>query len=228
MRKSTLAVCLVTGLAACLALLAASAQAERHHRRDEPGDFEYYALVLSWAPTYCDHEGRRRGHDQCDGDLSDSFVLHGLWPQHKKGWPSECYEGRRPWIPRPVLDEMKGIMPSQGLVIHEYRVHGTCSGLGPEDYFDAARALYEKVAIPPALEDPQADLISSPRKIESAFMAANDWLTAPMISIACRSGDFYEVQICFDKDLTPRHCGANQDQQRLCQLPRIDVPADPG
>lgn len=228
MRRAAAAALLAVCLAGAFAVLAPEAEADRHRHRDTPGDFDYYALILSWAPTFCEHEGHRRGDAQCDGDLSDSFILHGLWPQHKKGWPSNCYEGERPWIPRPVIDEMEGIMPSQGLVIHEYRVHGTCSGLGPEAFFDAAKTLYEKVAIPQVLKDPQADIMSSPRKLESAFLAANDWLTAPMISIVCRSGDFYEVQICFNKDLTPRDCGANQDQQRLCPLSRIDVPADPG
>ena len=228
MRKAVATSLAAILLSAGIALLTQAAQAERHRDRGTPGDFDYYTLVLSWAPTFCDHEGRRRGRDQCDGDLSDGFILHGLWPQYKKGWPSECYEGQRPWIPRSVLDDMEGIMPSQGLVIHEYRVHGTCSGLGPEAFFDAAKTLYEKIAIPPALDDPQADIMSSPRQIESAFMKANEWLSAPMISIVCRSGDFYEVQICFNKDLSPRDCGANQDQQRLCPLSRIDVPAGPG
>ncbi|MFD0986703.1 ribonuclease T2 family protein [Methyloligella solikamskensis] len=228
MRKTISASLLAIALSAGFAVLSQAAQAERHHHRGTPGDFEYYALILSWAPTFCEHEGDRRGYQHCDGDLSNTFILHGLWPQHKKGWPSDCYEGERPWIPRSVLNEMEPIMPSQGLIIHEYRVHGTCSGLGPEAFFDAAKTLYEKVTIPKALKDPQADIMSSPRQIEAAFMKANDWLTAPMMSVVCRSGDFYEVQICFNKDLSPRECGANQDQHHLCPLSQIDVPADPG
>ncbi|ODA66921.1 ribonuclease I [Methyloligella halotolerans] len=222
------AVCAAALLLAGVVNLASPARADRHHERGTPGEFDYYALVLSWAPTFCDHEGRRRGDEQCDGNLSNGFILHGLWPQYSRGWPSDCYEGERPWIPRDVLDDMEGVMPSQGLAIHEYRVHGTCSGLDPKAFFGAAKSLYEKVEIPTALDDPQGDILSSPRKIEAAFLAANRWLTAPMISVVCRSGDFYEVQICFAKDLTPRACGANQDQQRLCPLSRIDVPADPG
>jgi ribonuclease T2 len=228
MRRILAASLLAFSLAGAVALFMPAAEAERHHHRGTPGDFDYYALVLSWAPTFCEHEGDRQGYEHCDGDLSNTFILHGLWPQHKKGWPSDCYEGERPWIPRSVIDEMEGIMPSQGLVIHEYRVHGTCSGLDPEEFFDAAKTLYQKVTIPKPLQDPPADIMSSPRRLEAAFMAANDWLTAPMISVDCRKGDFYEVQICFNKDLTPRDCGANQDQQKLCPLSQIDVPADPG
>ena len=51
--------------------------------------------------------------------------------------------------PGPVADRMLDIMPSKRLVFHEYRKHGTCSGLGVDGYFDLARQLYEKVKIPP-------------------------------------------------------------------------------
>ena len=46
---------------------------------------------------------------------------------------------------------MLDIMPSKKLVFHEYRKHGTCSGLGVDGYFDLARRLYEKVQDPAAL-----------------------------------------------------------------------------
>ena len=38
---------------------------------------------------------------------------------------------------------MLDIMPSKRLIFHEYRKHGTCSGLGVDGYFDLARRLYE-------------------------------------------------------------------------------------
>ena len=53
-----------------------------------------------------------------------------------------------PWVPSPVIDEMWDIMPSKGLIIHEYRTHGTCSGLDPAQYFGVARELYERVKVP--------------------------------------------------------------------------------
>ena len=48
-----------------------------------------------------------------------------------------------------VIDEIRDIMPSKDLVIHEYRTHGTCSGLEPAQYFGLARGLYERVGMPP-------------------------------------------------------------------------------
>ncbi len=33
---------------------------------DAPGNFDYYALVLGWAPTYCASEGRLRKDAECN------------------------------------------------------------------------------------------------------------------------------------------------------------------
>ncbi len=116
---------------------------------DAPGNFDYYALVLGWAPTYCDSEGRLRKDAECNGQVPRAFVLHGLWPQYQKGWPENCHTATNPWVPGEVIGEMRDIMPSKNLVIHEYRTHGTCSGLDPEHYFSVARQLYERISVPP-------------------------------------------------------------------------------
>ena len=102
---------------------------------DLPGNFDYYALVLGWAPTYCNSQGRLRKDAECNGQVPRAFVLHGLWPQYQKGWPENCHTASNPWVPGEVIGEMRDIMPSKNLVIHEYRTHGTCSGLDPEHYF---------------------------------------------------------------------------------------------
>ena len=149
MRLSALA----CGLAlAAWVLSAANATAydgRRPHafRHADPGDIDYYALVLSWSPTHCQTEGHRRGDAQCDPDRAKDFVLHGFWPQYDYGWPEDCYRGRRPWIPANVIGDMQGIMPDKGIVIHEYTTHGTCSGLSPAAYFAAARKAYRQVVM---------------------------------------------------------------------------------
>jgi ribonuclease T2 len=188
---------------------------------NQPGSFDYYVLVLSWMPTHCRGEGR--GSRECDAS-SHAFLLHGLWPQYEKGWPENCPIGKRPWVPSKLIDEIRDIMPSKNLIIHEYRVHGTCSGLEPAQYFGVARELYERVRVPAALLDRPASEALSPEAIEQSFLKANPWLTPEMIAVTCRRKNLLDIRVCFGRDLFPRACGVNEDQKRLCPLSKIAVP----
>src|SRR5205823_211721 len=52
------------------------------------GQFDYYVLSLSWAPTYCQTHADDRA--ECSGK-GFGFVLHGLWPQYDNGgYPENC------------------------------------------------------------------------------------------------------------------------------------------
>jgi ribonuclease T2 len=192
--------------------------------RNTPGEFDYYALVLSWVPSYCKSEGAARNDGQCEAPQRAPFLLHGLWPQYEEGWPEACPIGKRPWVPDRVIREMRDIMPSKSLLIHEYRVHGTCSGLDPWQYFGVARELYERVSVPERFRAPEADRLLSPEAIESEFLAANPWLKPEMIAVSCRRQNLLDIRICFGRDLFPRACGANENQTRLCPATTIDVP----
>ena len=134
------------------------------------------------------------------------------------------YARSGPWVRADVIGEMRDIMPSKGLIIHEYTTHGTCTGLSPEKFYDAARNLYGQVTVPASFDDPTQRFLS-PETIEAAFIAANDWLKPDMIAVTCRRGKLFGVRLCFSTDLAPQACGANIDQKRLCPLKRIAVPA---
>ena len=192
--------------------------------RNRPGDFDYYVLVLGWSPAYCNIEGRERRDDQCEDGREHAFTLHGLWPQYERGWPKDCHISHRPFVPQSVIDQMNDIMPGGGLVIHEYRAHGTCSGLDPERYFATARELYQHVAVPPPFKQGDKPLELSPAEIETDFLTANPWLKPDMIAISCRKGQLLDIRVCFDRDLAPRACGVNEDQRLLCRLNRVSVP----
>jgi ribonuclease T2 len=197
--------------------------------RNPPGRFDYYLLVLGWSPTYCASERHDRSDQQCETQHPRSFVLHGLWPQYERGWPKDCATGARPWVPRPVIDKMLDVMPSTHLIIHEYQTHGTCSGLGPTEYFSAARELYDRVRIPSRYADPATRLEASPDEIERDFVAANPWLKPDMMAVACRGEDLLDVRFCFGRDLAPRPCGANEDEKRLCRQDTVSLrPAEAG
>jgi ribonuclease T2 len=205
---------------AIAAAMAGSAACEQN----TPGDFDYYVLVLSWSPTYCALEGNKRRDRQCGHDKSHAFVLHGLWPQYNKGWPENCWSGKRPFVPQDVIDAMRDIMPGKGLIIHQYLDHGTCSGLAPAAYFKTARQLYERVSVPPRFVGTDSELIVSPEEIEREFLAANLWLKPDMISITCRGPRLLDIRVCFSRDLAPRACGVNEDQKHLCRARKVAVP----
>jgi ribonuclease T2 len=180
-------------------------------------------LWLSWAPTHCLGESETRDGMQCDPDKPDDFVLHGFWPQYAQGWPEDCRTDERPWVPSAVIDDMRDIMPTKAIVIHEYRTHGTCTGLAPEDYFAMVRKAYGQVTIPAAFDAPKTQSFVSPDDVKNAFVAANNGIDADMIAVQCRRGNLFDVRICFSDDLEPRTCGAIFNQKALCPLQRITV-----
>lgn len=193
----------------------------------EAGSFDYYALVLSWSPTHCESPEGRGDHAQCaphDGRRY-AFILHGLWPQYQRGYPEDC-PARTRFVPQSVIDGMLDIMPSKGLIIHEYRKHGTCSGLSPDGYYETARRLFESIAIPERFRNPTTAQFLDPKDVVKAFAEANPKLDSDMIAVACRGpgSRLREVRICFSKDGAPRSCGANEHQERLCRGTRMHVP----
>ena len=195
----------------------------------QPGQFDYYLLSLSWSPSYCAGLTRDGYDPQChrrDGKRY-SFVLHGLWPQFERGWPQDCPSADRGFVPRPIADRMLDIMPSDKLVFHEYRKHGTCSGLGVDGYFDLARRLYGKVKVPARyqdLNDPRFTV--APSDMIRDFLAANPGMKPDSIAVECGGpgNRLKEVRVCFDKQGEFRSCGRNEDQRRLCSAPSMYVP----
>jgi ribonuclease T2 len=191
------------------------------------GVFDYYVLVLSWSPTYCSGSGE---DDETQCDRSDgkryAFVLHGLWPQYEKGYPDSCRTQRRPFVPQATIDGMLDVMPNSGLVVHEYRKHGTCSGMMPIQYFTLARQLYNSIRIPEQYINPFEAQVIAPTDMINDFVRANPKLKPNMISVACggQGNRLKEVHICFSKEGQPRSCGSNEDQRQMCATQRMLVP----
>lgn len=196
--------------------------------RNEAGRFDYYSLVLSWSPTFCASQGARPNDPQCNprGGRRYSFVMHGLWPQHERGWPESCPTRERTFVPDATINRMLEIMPSRNLVIHEYRKHGTCSGLSPEAYFDLSRRLFDKVRTPPRIERANQALVLTPDEIVRDFTAVNPALKAESIAVTCNGpgNRLREVRICFSREGEFRPCGRNEDARRLCNAQKVYIP----
>lgn len=192
-------------------------------RAGAPGHFDYYVLVLSWSPTHCASEDNG-GDPQCAPGARHSFILHGLWPSYAQGWPEDCDTRTRNWVPREVIDSMRDVMPSKNLVIHEYRSHGTCSGLDAVGYFKLARELYDRVAIPHDFTTADRAQSMSPQEVERAFTEANSWMSPGMIEVTCRKRQLLDVRVCFNRDLSPRACGQNE-ARRSCRAASLTLPS---
>lgn len=215
--------------AASFALPSLAQRFDRNAKQDQAEEFDYYALVLSWSPTHCATPEGLRDQTQCnrrDGRQYD-FILHGLWPQYNRGYPANCRTRFRPFVPQRTIDDMMDIMPSKGLIIHEYRKHGSCSGLTANDYYELSRELFSKVRIPAAFKSPAEPQMISPAELKDQFVAANrNLLKHDMLAVVCRgSGNrLREVRICFSTDGKPMSCGRNENQRSLCSAPRMFVP----
>lgn len=210
-----LAVALV-GLAALCAAGPASAEG-----RGRAGDFDFWVLSLSWSPSYCETRGADRGGIQCSRPFA--FVVHGLWPQYDRGFPADC-PTREPSPTRAQIDGVLDVMPSPGLVRHEWQKHGTCSGLSAESYLRIIRKLFEKIRVPEEFQAPREARMVDVRTVEKAFIDANKGLDAPEISVLCDQRRLQEVRICLKKDLSAFTACPEVDL-RACRLDRVYMPA---
>jgi ribonuclease T2 len=201
---------------------------EPAYRRNAAGDFDYYALVLSWSPTHCAEDAGRDDDLQCnrvDGRRY-AFILHGLWPQYDKGYPSNCTRQGSTFIPQQMIDRMLDIMPSKQLIIHEYRKHGTCSGLAPFAYFEFARKEFQDIKVPKRYQNPFETQFVTPDTFLNEIANANPGLKPESLVVVCGGpgNRLQEMRICLSKNGDPVACGSNENQRRLCSASQMFVP----
>ena len=142
----------------------------------ESGNFDYYAFEQSWSPEYCHGNNKARNSKQCrniDGSWrSWNLTVHGLWPNYDRGnrkrpkgklWPQYCKDSpacpngsacdlKRGGLPAGLVQQYDRYTPSRKLQNHEWRKHGTCSGL--------SQAAYIRETLKTAAQLPTADVIS--------------------------------------------------------------------
>lgn len=184
--------------------------------------FDFYVLALSWSPTFCDSEAAGRNREQCGEDKDFGWVVHGLWPQNEKGWPENCPTSEGSRVPDRIGRTVMDIMPSMGLIGHQWRKHGACSGLGMSDYFKLVRQAHDTVRIPDELSDLDRESRSSPQAVEAAFIRSNPGLTRSAVAVTCDRERVDEVRICLDRSLGFRACA--EVDSRSCRRSEIVIP----
>jgi ribonuclease T2 len=195
---------IVAAVVLIVALLGAPAAARRHgNQAQQPraGQFDYYVLSLSWSPEHCASPDRSASDPQCAYGRY-GFVVHGLWPQHERGFPESC--AAQSTLGQSVVDGMLDIMPSPVLIRHEWSKHGTCSGMPPAAHFAKVRAAYAAVQIPAPYQDPPAARRVDTNRLRQEFLQANPGLDGNHLAVLCTKRYLEEVRICLDKQLRPR------------------------
>lgn len=196
-------------LALCPALTAAA-----------PEGFDYYLLALSYAPDFCAQPGGNKNARECADGRRVGFVVHGLWPHSELGrGPERC--GPASPVAHNLVRLMLNYMPTEGLIQHEWRNHGTCSGVSAAEYFAMVRKARDAVKIPDDLRQPGRELRLSEAAIEARFAAANPTFPSGAFRVSCyRDEELQEARVCFDKSLRPRACTASAG---ACRVPAVTL-----
>lgn len=179
--------------------------------------FDFYLLSLSWSPDYCAESGSS-DPAQCGVGRRLGFVLHGLWPQYERGYPSDC--PTRQIMTSALKEQYAGLYPSTVLYDHEWQKHGSCTGLSPAEYLALSKQLKEAVVIPAAFRAPEQPFRTSPQQLRADFAASNPGFSASTVAVFCSSSGRYlsEVRVCFSPAGKPTTCSTEvlHDSDRSC------------
>ena len=188
-------------------------------------NFDHYILALSWSPSWCAENDPSARTAQCDRDNDHGFIVHGLWPQATGIELAYCPTREPERVPDSLVRSYLDIIPSAGLAGHEWRKHGSCSGLDQKSYFAMLRAAYEATTIPESMKMVRNRMTLSAAEIETRMLAANPGLAADGVIVTCAGGQLSEIRICLDKQLGFGSCPDMERQ--ACRARNVAIPPIP-
>lgn len=210
-------------LAVAAAVILSGCEQENQASVPDSADYDFFVLSLSWSPSYCEIEGANANRQQCGSGRRHGFVVHGLWPQRENGWPEFCNSSEPERVPNELVAQTIDIMPSAGLIGHQWRKHGSCSGLNQRDYFQTVRNAWGRVNIPDRFRELRADVTIDASTVEKEFLAANPDLPANGFATSCSGRFVSEVRVCLTKSLDFRAC--EEVDRRSCRISDAAMPA---
>lgn len=191
----------------------------------QPGDFDYYLLSLSIAPSFCALSPANKAKDECQALTETDFqntplTVHGLWPNRAhvsvNRQPHDCPGPPLDPLPEPAQADLARYMPGgPGLERYEWRKHGTCSGLASTEYFAAVVRLARHANDTIGAAMRERGMLGHTLRIADllAAVAAREPALAQAIVVDCRfprgGGQALvdEIRIVLSKDLVPIPAG---------------------
>jgi ribonuclease T2 len=208
-QKTAWRILAVAALASLCVPLSSQTRSSKRHSGENPGAFSYYMLVLSYAPDFCAEPGGDKDTQECGAGQRVGFVVHGLWPQNNTSrGPENC--GSVSPVSQDIISATLAYIPTASLIQHEWKTHGSCTGLDAESYFALVRKARDSVTIPDALNQPSQPLQFSQTDIVSQMARANASFTQDAFRVSCyHDNNLQEVRVCLNKDLSPGACTAS-------------------
>jgi ribonuclease I len=107
--------------------------------------FDFYLLAMTLHPAFCAEHARKA---ECRTGEPVPLSIHGLWPESLQPgtYPRDCAGPALDLDPGLAL-ELAPLMPGMAddLHVHEWRSHGTCSGLADDEYFRQTLELARRI-----------------------------------------------------------------------------------
>jgi len=99
------------------------------------------------------------------------------------------------------------ITPDLPLLDHEWKKHGTCTTMSPEDFFTLEHQAFHSVRIPEKLRNLKHEEPLRPKDVLHLFAKANPSFPQGSFVVSCEKERLTAVEVCLAKDgLMPISC----------------------
>ncbi|KAG9408621.1 hypothetical protein AC1031_020474 [Aphanomyces cochlioides] len=187
------------------------------HGHGSSGSFDFYVFSQSWQPYFCT-TGNYQGCENPTDFMSSSLTIHGLWPNyHSGGYPSFCGGSA---LTQSDIDQVGADSVAQywpdvktggwTFIANEWKKHGTCSGLDPASYIQAAINIETQLGTPSIISSNVGSSVSY-SDLLNAYGTGN-------VALLCAGSDnaLSEVRTCYDTTYNQITCPSSILNEDTC------------
>lgn len=183
-----------------------------------------YLLALSWSPTYCLYKDPYGKQSQCYKNLPQKyrFIVHGLWPQSTKlqvgkseNHLNYCKNVDKQ-ISNQIVEDYFYLMPSSGLMRHQWEKHASCGNFTQQTYFKTIEDLYKKFQISKLFQTIKTTKTLNLSDLLNHITHQIPNISSENIVVACYKKHLSEIRICLTSNFEPRQCTKNERISGYC------------